>query len=169
MPVANTDPDFTKIKMESATGSYIYKALQPGEIRLLRLLPSSTKWSKIQCSLEPTTLRSDPDYKALSYTWGQEPPRHTIICDGKPFPVRPNLYSALRRLRRATQPLTLWIDAICINQEDLDEKKSQIPLMSDIYYQAERVIIWLGERANGSDKAMALLNRLGHLLRPVYV
>lgn len=150
--------------MESTSaGSYTYKTLQPGEIRLLRLLPSTTRWSKIRCTLEPAALRSNPDYKALSYTWGQEPPRHTILCEGRPFAVRENLYRALRRLRRATEPLVLWIDAICINQGDLDEKKSQIPMMSDIYYQAERVVIWLGESADGSDKAMALLNRLGHV------
>ncbi|KAM7208048.1 Heterokaryon incompatibility protein (HET) domain containing protein [Naviculisporaceae sp. PSN 640] len=70
----------------------------------------------------------------------------TITLDGSPFPIGHNLYLALLHLRSLTEPLTLWVDAVCINQNDLQERNSQVALMSFIYTRATAVVVWLGVR-----------------------
>jgi hypothetical protein len=62
--------------------------------------------------------------------------------------------SALSHLRDPSIERIIWVDAVCINQNDDPEKKHQIGLMSKIYSQANRVIIWLGEAADDSDLAV---------------
>lgn len=132
-------------------------------IRILELLPSALKWSGIQTSLRAVPLDHIPIYEALSYTWGTEPPIHRIFCNGQNFAIRPNLFHALRRLRYRTKPRLLWIDAICIDQDNADEKNLQIPLMRSIYMSASQVLVWLGEEANDSSKAMALMHKLSKI------
>ncbi|OCK89082.1 HET-domain-containing protein [Cenococcum geophilum 1.58] len=110
-------------------------------IRILELLPSALKWSGIQTSLRAVPLDHIPVYEALSYTWGTELPVHRICCNGQNFAIRPNLFHALRRLRYRTKPRLLWIDAICIDQDNTDEKNLQIPLMRNIYMSASQVLV----------------------------
>ncbi|KAH7317423.1 heterokaryon incompatibility protein-domain-containing protein, partial [Rhexocercosporidium sp. MPI-PUGE-AT-0058] len=84
-------------------------------------------------------------YSALSYTWGLDTQlRSTIYLDNRPFEVRENLLKALQKLRDHDACRYLWIDAICISQDDMEEKRMQIPLMGLIYSKAETVEIWLG-------------------------
>lgn len=90
-----------------------------------------------------------PAYKALSYTWGggkhkQGGPESRVLIDKHEFGVSENLFSALRQIRRGNQEVTIWIDAICINQKDKKEKGHQVKQMGDIYKGAEEVLIWLG-------------------------
>jgi hypothetical protein len=132
-------------------------------IRIFELLPSALKWSGIQTSLRAVPLDDVPIYEALSYTWGTERPVHRICCNGQAFAIRPNLFQALRRLRYRTKPRVLWIDAICIDQDNTDEKNLQIPLMRRIYMSASQVLVWLGEEANDSPKAMALMRKLSKI------
>ena len=40
--------------------------------------------------------------------------------------------------------LQIWADAVCINQNDVDERSSQVSIMSDIYQEAKKCQIWLG-------------------------
>jgi Heterokaryon incompatibility protein (HET) len=112
-------------------------------IRLLDLLPSSDPSSEIQCKLWNVDLDERPSYKALSYVWGDPENTVQILVDGKSYNVTVNCEAALYRLRE-THESSLWIDAICINQKDDDEKTTQIPLMRDIYAFADEVIVWLG-------------------------
>lgn len=75
--------------------------------------------------------------------------KETITLNGVIFPVGKNLAGALRCLRRLNGPDSsrlLWIDALCINQDDLDERARQVKLMGDIYFRATRVTVWLGEK-----------------------
>jgi hypothetical protein len=139
---------------------------RPRMIRLLRLLPSSLKWSAVHASLEVVSLDTSPSpvFEALSYTWGTDPPIRRITCNGLAFAVRSNLYSALRRLRYRTKPRLLWIDAICIDQANNAEKNTQIPLMGAIYRTATRGLIWLGEAADDSALAMALARKLSKIM-----
>ncbi|KAK8108523.1 hypothetical protein PG984_014324 [Apiospora sp. TS-2023a] len=92
-------------------------------------------------------LDRDPtdDYVALSYAWGSPRVTRPVLVDGTELQVTVNLESALRHLRREWEPLTLWIDAISINQQDLDERSEQVSLMRSIYQHASRVIVWLGD------------------------
>ncbi|KAI1775463.1 HET-domain-containing protein [Hypoxylon cercidicola] len=121
------------------------------EIRVLSLLPGSFE-EPLRVSVGIRSLNSGPIYNALSYVWGDPAtarnPGNTISIDGSDFPVTANLLAALRSLRplvSAADPIALWVDAVCINQADLDERGQQVSMMRDIYASAEQVIIWLGE------------------------
>ncbi|KAI1748596.1 HET-domain-containing protein [Xylaria castorea] len=86
-------------------------------------------------------------YEALSYVWGvqQQQQQHYIFLDGRArrFPVTRNLYEALRSLRLPHSDRRLWVDAVCINQGDHEEKKVQLGLLRRVYRQAEKVIAYL--------------------------
>ncbi|KAK0750671.1 heterokaryon incompatibility, partial [Schizothecium vesticola] len=91
-------------------------------------------------------------YDALSYCWGDPIKRRRIVIDGTLVSVTQNLYSALARVRdEVATPVCLWADAVCINQGDASEKAHQIPLMREIYTDAEQVWIWLGESTPGDE------------------
>ncbi|KAF2008632.1 heterokaryon incompatibility, partial [Aaosphaeria arxii CBS 175.79] len=84
-------------------------------------------------------------YDALSYCWGGSTATCHLQCNGKDLRIMQNLQQALLNLRRSDSTLRwLWVDAICINQADDDEKAMQIPNMMYIYQQASHVIAWLG-------------------------
>lgn len=69
-----------------------------------------------------------------------------ITLNGQAFPVRHNLYLAILHVRSLLHPISLWVDAVCINQADTAERDSQVALMSFIYTRALRVVVWLGVR-----------------------
>lgn len=126
----------------------MYAPLNPQnkEIRLL-LLHAGSDNDPIRCSSSVVSLRHDPNFEALSYVWGtKDPTGNTCIdLDGQPFSVTPSLHTALKRLRRADSQRTLWVDAVCINQEDNAEKAIQVAMMSDIYTRTSDALLWLGE------------------------
>lgn len=112
-------------------------------IRLLRILPGAGDTKIIQCGLTQAPLASKP-YYCLSYTWSPDKPRHQILINGASFQVGDNLWQFLRAARFRGLSLPLWIDAICINQTDREEKNRQVKRMRDIYGCSERTLIWLG-------------------------
>lgn len=73
------------------------------------------------------------------------------------FEATTNLEAALRHLRLVDEPRLLWVDAICINQQDDNEKGHQVRQMGRIYQKCFQVCLWLGEAADDSDYAMDLL------------
>ncbi|KAH6878060.1 heterokaryon incompatibility protein-domain-containing protein [Alternaria rosae] len=87
---------------------------------------------------------SAPVYNALSYVWGVDPPKVTIICNGQRLKIRPELSFALVRLRLKHTARIIWADALCINQVDNQEKSHQVPLMGKIFSRATEVNVWLG-------------------------
>ncbi|KAI0157904.1 heterokaryon incompatibility protein-domain-containing protein [Hypoxylon sp. FL1284] len=119
------------------------------EIRLVRILPSN---DTIRCTLQVESLSSDLKYAALSYAWGDPKVTRDIIVNDEKFPATENLYEALLQFLSNTALLSndgdtalpLWIDAICINQKDVNEKNHQVQLMGSIYSSATRVLSWLG-------------------------
>ncbi|WPJ64063.1 hypothetical protein SMAC4_13733 [Sordaria macrospora] len=125
-------------------------------IRLLQLLPSKNKDAAIRCKLFCTALDSKGTrpYEALSYVWGSEAKPCSISINGCDLPVGENLYAALVHLRDHSIERTIWIDAICINQDDEEEKGQQVQSMAKIYAKASGVIVWLGEEAAGNDQAL---------------
>lgn len=148
----------------------LYRTLPiPSERRCVRLLhvhrPSNPKdlYETIQCSLSVEELHEKP-YSALSYVWGKpaDPP-NTIDCSGVQIAVSAECLSALQRLRDKLGEFTIWIDAICIDQGNDDEKAQQIPMMKDIYMTAHTTYIWLGEGDNAKDRAMQYLLKAGLL------
>jgi hypothetical protein len=121
----------------------IYRPLEPGDGRLVHLAPGKHD-DPIICFLEPFHTRDPPPYVALSYVWGDPKITAPISVDGHVLQVTTNLEAALRHLRRHKKSRTLWIDAIAINQSDVEERSQQVTLMADIYRNAKSVTIWLG-------------------------
>ncbi|KAL9602686.1 MAG: hypothetical protein Q9219_001676 [cf. Caloplaca sp. 3 TL-2023] len=118
---------------------------EPHSIRLLRLSPASSLSEPVHCSLVQTSLNNVTPYEALSYTWGDATERSQLSIDGKKLSITSNLDTALRYLRAQNGPRTLWVDAVCIDQNDLDERNQQVALMRDVYSKASQVVAWLGE------------------------
>ena len=124
-------------------------------IRLLRLSPYGNESAEIQCELVEYSLQDPADlYEALSYTWGGLHKPRSISINKQNFAVTENLHAALLRLRHRSFERILWIDAICINQDNLEEQGQQVQLMAKIYSKATRVLVWLGETADNSDTAL---------------
>lgn len=136
-------------------GSNMEKAYTPldeyrPQIRLLELLPGVVD-AEIECELHITSLDDSPQYEAVSYTWGRPTRDKAIKLTGSLVPLGDNLFSILRHLRYPDRPRTIWVDALCINQDDVEEKKGQVQIMARIYSECEQCLIWLGEIPNIID------------------
>lgn len=117
--------------------------------------------SEINCRIFWTSLKSPDEFKALSYTWGEPAFTQEITINGEPFLVTESLETALLHLRRPSEPLTLWIDQLCIDQSNDEEKAEQVRNMSHIYRAAEEVLVWLGPAVNHSDNFMDVWKTVG--------
>jgi hypothetical protein len=147
---------------------YYYSPLSQGanNIRLLRLMPHaivSTERTKLQCELFEYSLqdvhRRTHLYEALSYTWGGEEKPYSITIKEHKLDVTANLYAALLRLRDYSLERIIWVDAICIDQKNLEEQGQQVQLMAMIYSKAHRVLVWLGETADDTEGALEDIQR----------
>ena len=109
------------------------------EIRLIKLLPGRED-EPISCIFDRYTLGSpDLEYTALSYTWGDpESPKYKILINNHAFNVRQNLWYFLKQGRQFGQCCLLWIDAISVDQSNINERNHQVALMRDIYSQVRR-------------------------------
>jgi hypothetical protein len=135
---------------------YCYQPLENDNqgIRLLRLMPGPHIAARIECELFHAKIEDCPPYEALSYTWGDASQTTDIDLSGCPFPATVNLDVALRYLRSRSEPRVLWVDAVCINQADLEEQAAQVRMMWEIYKNASRVVVWLGPEVGDSAVAM---------------
>ena len=111
-------------------------------IRLLKLLPR-VPFGRLNCELLDVAVGEIPEYEAVSYTWGAGEFSGVIHIGGKPRPVSSTVEDLLYHRSSHFRSRFLWVDQICINQADNDEKARQIPLMRDIYRGAAKTIIWL--------------------------
>ncbi|KAM0426030.1 hypothetical protein ACHAPT_008661 [Fusarium lateritium] len=128
---------------------FLYDALSSDEIRLLSVQSGDS--DVISCQLHHVRLDSKPKFWALSYVWGSREDPPFIRVNGSSFRVTRNLYDALHEYRRQflgqdadTNNSFIWIDAICIDQNNQNEKAIQVPRMSEIYGRCEHVLAWLG-------------------------
>jgi Heterokaryon incompatibility protein (HET) len=120
-------------------------------IRLMQILPrGSVSSAPIKFNIQHRSLDDDFEYNALSYVWGDSKAgSKTILCqDGTELQVGVNLHAALSALERfdICSQNFIWIDAVCINQNDVQERTEQVTLMGEIYSKARRVFIYLGEQ-----------------------
>ncbi|KAH0562126.1 hypothetical protein GP486_003177 [Trichoglossum hirsutum] len=137
---------------------YTYVPLRRGDstIRLLQIHSSFFSSRPVKCHLIqiPLWAALRPNYTAISYRWDTgsgEGPRE-ILLNGVPCSVLPTVYSILRARRSRIRKRYLWIDSVCINQEDLTEKAKQVQLMRHIYENCTEAIGWVGaERSDISD------------------
>ncbi|KAH7126527.1 heterokaryon incompatibility protein-domain-containing protein [Dactylonectria estremocensis] len=144
--------------MESCSGIYpAFASLQDEQIRLLHLNPAADSSSPVQCSFKIVSMVDKPCYEALSYVWGETTYPKNIRMEGVDVTVTNNLFLALSKLRRHNEDRVLWVDALCINQEDIDERSSQVSLMGSIYKEAQNVAVYLGQEWDGHDIAFDYL------------
>ncbi|PKS05013.1 hypothetical protein jhhlp_008379 [Lomentospora prolificans] len=138
----------------------VYKALEWRQIRLVRILPE--RMSALRCELVQASIDNAPRYVAISYAWGDSGDTQNILVDGVSKPITTSLYGALKALRRRNGVVTVWADALCIDQSNSEERTLQVQLMKDIYSKAQSVSVWLGPEAEESGLAMRLLSHLAH-------
>ncbi|KAM0340591.1 hypothetical protein ACHAPU_010428 [Fusarium lateritium] len=138
--------------MLTGDGSLRYTPLdsERDQTRTLHLLPGN-QHDPIRCVLQTAFLKDNPKYEALSYTWGDPGDYRYIKVDGMRKEVTVNLYNALYRLRHLAEERCLWVDANCINQNDDAEKSQQVNMMTKIYSQTERAILWMGDFSDHLD------------------
>jgi hypothetical protein len=125
------------------------------------LFPGSQ--DELHVDLDDVPIDEPPAFTALSYTWNPTFPMHVIKCGEARIAVGHNLWLGLLRLRHDKDQRVLWIDALCINQEDSRERTQQVQLMQRIYRSAAETIIWLGEGLSGVKEAISLAKRLSEL------
>lgn len=154
---------FSTKEKEMMASKYCHKPLPPPDpgsaarpIRLLRLLPATDASTPLQGELKQVDLSDAPRYEALSYVWGDPVFDHElhVLEDGNDDVVHitNNLSLALRRLRLASEPRTLWVDAVCINQDDAEERGRQVAMMQAIFGACECCLAWLGPFSHEDDR-----------------
>ncbi|PMD18652.1 HET-domain-containing protein, partial [Hyaloscypha hepaticicola] len=138
------------------------------EIRLIEIL-SHDDDEMVQCRLSISSLEDNPEFTALSYVWGSPKFTEDIVLNDQRFPVTVNLATALKYVKahwrknfpdRDPRLFRLWVDAICINQKDPDERSSQVELMRDVYSKTELVLSWLGHGVDEIDIAFDALKTI---------
>ncbi|TPX18351.1 uncharacterized protein E0L32_011762 [Thyridium curvatum] len=155
-------------------GAVLYRPLQPGEYRLLKLLPK--RMEIVKCEILHFPLNRAPRYRAVSYSWGDADVTQKVQIGTEIIQITASLQGALNALRDEEKEVYVWADGLCINQQDRDERSQQVQLMASIYARAEMVAVWLGAEADGSPDAVKLLHeiadnrdslkRLKHILDP---
>lgn len=127
---------------------YIYQALNQNVdcTRFVKIEPTDNDKDPTVCTLLEIAFAERPKFEALSYMWGDESIKKLITLDGLEFPVGENLYDALNHLRKRAKDTLFWIDALSINQSDIEERNRQLHMMSHIYFRASTVVIWLGKK-----------------------
>ncbi|KAL9613631.1 MAG: hypothetical protein Q9167_001859 [Letrouitia subvulpina] len=142
------------------------------EIRLVRLKsknfvptkPPSAQSNDVvplYCELFHCRLGVGPPYNALSYHWGDSDDKRDIHVNGARTEVTRNLRVALEHLQESKSDVMLWIDALCINQTDKEEKDHEIKRMREIYGMSASTISWLGPADIDSDLVMAKIRKIG--------
>ena len=162
---------------------YKYDALPAGNfMRVLTLLPEEAG-EELECTIQLVDLpgqylqeisQSPPktnikiEYDALSYVWGNKNPPSLIICEGKAIQITRNLEEALLHLRFQTEPRTLWVDNICIDQGNVLERNHQVNRMGQIYSKAKKVLVWLGPSDEDTEPAFAAIRELHENVKPAF-
>ncbi|KAI3318140.1 hypothetical protein HD806DRAFT_549483 [Xylariaceae sp. AK1471] len=137
---------------------YTHKPLSPKHFRLLYLLPGE-KNHDLQGVVVQVPYELDDAYRTLSYVWGTDKRTEELITPDGVLQITPSLNEALRRLRHRKEAILLWVDAICINQDDNAEKAQQIRLLPTIFQRAELTYAFLGD-CEGVDAAMEMLMQI---------
>ncbi|KAI0146325.1 heterokaryon incompatibility protein-domain-containing protein [Xylariaceae sp. FL1272] len=117
------------------------------QFRLLRSQREQSSLARYSLEVVPITDLENMEYRALSYTWGRvcDPSDvRAIEVDGHPFFVRRNLYDFLQTAAAKNEHGLFFIDALCINQNDVTERQLQVAMMPQIYRRANSLIVWLG-------------------------
>ncbi|KAK8076826.1 hypothetical protein PG996_002996 [Apiospora saccharicola] len=145
----------------ASASDFRYTPLEDPEncLRLLQLLPGEHNDDDLHATLTPFQRDAAPEYRPVSYTWGDEEPSSQLLIQNHgqqewvKFPIRPNLEALLRQVRSSLGAQYIWVDAICINYE----KGHQVRTMDRIY-RDKHVFVWLGPLSEDSSQAMDLID-----------
>lgn len=140
----------------------MYNKLGEREIRLLILEPGAAS-DPLNCHLKVERINKSLKFEALSYEWKENHGSARITCANTTCSITRNLADALHAFRSPESSKVLWVDAVCINQEDGEEKSKQIPLMSEIFASAKLVHVWLGRSFRGVEEAFGVFRYLALL------
>jgi hypothetical protein len=141
--------------MEEIASSYQYAPIVADqEIRVLKVEPAATFTDPIVTSIFVRKIQDVyypehplTNYQCVSYCWGTVQDVQWMLCDGQRLQITKNVDIMLRFLRKTTSLRKLWIDAICIDQNNDAEKAKQVGRMDRIYERADKVHVWLGPAA----------------------
>lgn len=143
----------------------LYTALsrEQKEIRLIHLQSALHESDSIVCHFSIVNLdKDDVQYEALSYVWGDRAHNELIYIEGVAQGVTQNLYQALLHLRYKDRKRTLWVDAICIDQTNLQERTHQVAQMKFVYSLANSVVVWLGAASEVTEMTFKFLQFYDH-------
>lgn len=130
--------------MASNKNGISYKVpLEESCIRLLTIKPGNAA-DPLELYLRTFSLNTSPVYEAISYCWGDASLTNIVLCDEHEVSITTSLFEALGELRQVAESRTIWADALCIDQTNVDDKTQQVQLFHRIYSQATRTVIWLG-------------------------
>ncbi|KAJ8519528.1 hypothetical protein ONZ45_g3519 [Pleurotus djamor] len=108
-------------------------------------VPPNAPDSAVYCNCSVISIDNCKPYAALSYVWGDATTKqYDLICNGTAMKITYNLWAALKAICTSDPSVRLWLDAICINQEDTDEKNVQVAMMGDIYARSMFALVWVG-------------------------
>lgn len=141
-PEANSDPYV----------EFQYTDLPDDEphIRLLKI-KRADEGKSVECDLSTWQVSLAPPYNAISYVWGDPSSITTININGNGMTVRTNCDYVLRQASWYDCNQYIWVDAICINQNNFHEKGSQVARMGSIYAEARHVLACVGRHADDSE------------------
>jgi hypothetical protein len=139
-----------------------YKLLdhERGAIRLVRLLSGTNKPIRLESIHSNLDEESCIPYEAVSYMRGSTNEGWTVEVDGQQLTITRNLSLALLSLRHANEDRILWIDSICINKFDIEERRKQEQQMYTIYRRAKKVIVWSSKSTPKTDLVILSMQRL---------
>lgn len=134
------------------------------DFRILDLQPG-VNGDPISCTLRLAPLGDNQYYEAVSYTWEDQKPTELIVCNGENTRVTKNVRAALEHMRREDRIRSLWVDQVCINQMDANERTKQVRLMGKIYSEASCVVVWLGQDDHETPMVWHLFQRFKELVQ----
>jgi Heterokaryon incompatibility protein (HET) len=129
---------FRSLKLPRTTNTWYKHATLEGErqIRLLKIKPRGWLDSTIDCELFPVNVDDRPQYTALSCSWGDPTACREIRLNGHRFRTSASVHAFLEAVSSGQVEHTVWVDFVCIDQDNLDERSKQLPLTRDIYLSA---------------------------------
>ncbi|KAI1610501.1 heterokaryon incompatibility protein-domain-containing protein [Exophiala viscosa] len=133
-------------------------------IRLVELLPGLIG-NELTLAMHHADLKEPPPYQALSYYWGDPAPVRTIHINGRIHRIHENLWQFLKQMWLDKKFHLYWTDALCINQNDVQERNKQVRHMDIVYRQAKCVIAWLG-RSSSYEEDLQIISLVAEGIWP---
>jgi len=156
---------------------HLYGPLDKAEsqTRLIKIQPAETDndFEVIRCTMIIVSLRNlSEKYLALSYVWGADRAAEPLLVNGHEVHTTANLADFLVRYRKMSSVVPdwifahmyLWVDAVCINQDDVAERSSQVEIMGDIYKQAHATLAWIGVNDGDSEYAVKTIMEISQMI-----